>query len=222
MGKYSVFAQRLDTAYKSALDQFAKSWKNLMDAQERFDDAKKWHFGETQAERELNTAKARIALTEAQVAFESERTSIWDNFNQQRAQIKKELEESVRADGTANPDAVDNSALELLKSGIMTASDYSSMVERFNGNATMTRLISRYARDAASGTDDLREKAALNAIAVTCADGLNSTMRAWDSLSKIADHCSGQSRKGATERPEHVLAMGAHWAELSAEAIQNF
>lgn len=40
MGKYYSYAQRLDTAYKDALDQFAKSWKNLMDAQEKFDDAK--------------------------------------------------------------------------------------------------------------------------------------------------------------------------------------
>lgn len=222
MGKYYSYAQRLDTAYKDALDQFAKSWKKFMDAQEKLDEAQKWRFGETSAERELNTAKARIALTEAQVAFESERTSVWDDFNRQRAQIKKELEEAVRADGTANPDAVDNNALELMKSGIMTASDYSSMAERFSGNATMTRLISRYARDAALSVDNMREKAALNAIAVTCADGLNSTMRAWDSLSKIADHCSGQSRKGINARPEHVLAMGTHWEELSAEAIQNF
>lgn len=222
MGRYYSFGQRLDAAYKSALDEFAKSWKNLMDAQEKFDDAQKWHFGETQAERELNTAKARIALIEAQAAFESDRTSIWDGFNQQRAQIKKELEESLRADGTANPDAVDNNALELMKSGIMTASDYSSMVERFNGNATMTRLISRYARDAALSVDNTREKAALNAIAVTCADGLNSTMRAWDTLSKICDHCSGQFRKGAKERPEHIINMGAHWEELSADALESF
>lgn len=222
MGKYKIYGQRLDTAYRGALDQFAKSWKKLMDAQEKLDEAQKWRFGETSAERELNTAKARIALTEAQVAFERERTSVWDDFNRQRAQIKKELEEAVMADGTANPDAVDTNALELLKSGIMTASDYSSMVERFSNNCTMTRLISRYARDAALSTDDVREKAALNAIAVTCADGLNSTMRAWDTLSKICDHCSGQSRAGVTERPEHIINMGAHWEELSADALESF
>ena len=222
MGKFHIYAQRLDEAFKEAREQYAKSFSSLQEAQKKFDDAQKWHSGESPEERALSVAKAKIALTEAKQTFESTGPTIWANFTQQRAQIKKELESAVKEDGTASPDAVDTNALELLKSGIMTASDYISMVERFNDNATMTRMISKFARDAASGTDDLREKAALNAIAVTCADGLNSTMRAWDDLSRIADHCSGQFRKGAAERPEHIINMGAHWEDLSADALERF
>lgn len=223
MGKYYSFAQRLDTAYKSALDEFAKSWKNLMDAQEKFDDAQKWHFGETQAERELNTAKARIALTEAQAAFESKRTSIWDSFNQQRAQIKKELEAAVKEDGAASPDAVDNNGLEILKSGILSADEYADFAEKYDTNPTMLRFVAKYAREAADAMkEDPKARATLNSVAMACQDGRSAPLRAWDDLSKICDHCSGQSRKGVTERPEHIINMGAHWEELSAEAIQNF
>ena len=223
MGRYYSFGQRLDTAYKSALDEFAKAWKKLMDAQERFDEAGRWHLGETQAERELNTAKARIALVEAQEAFESKRTSIWDNFNQQRAQIKKELEEAVKEDGTASPDAVDNNGLEILKSGILSADEYADFAEKYDSNPTMLRFVAKYAREAADTMkDDPKARATLNSVAMACQDGRSAPLRAWDDLSKICDHCSGQSRKGVTERPEHIINMGAHWAELSAEAIQNF
>lgn len=223
MGKYSSFAQRLDTAYKDALDQFTKAWKKLMDAQEQFDEAQKWHFGETQAERDLNTAKARIALAEAKQTFESTGPSIWANFNQQRAQIRKELEEAVRADGTANPDAVDNNALELLKSGIMTADEYAAFAEKYDSNPTMLRFVAKYAREAADAMkDDPKARAIMNSVAMVCQDGRSAPLRSWDDLSKVADYCSGQSREGRIDRPEHIISMGAHWEDLSAEAIQNF
>ena len=223
MGRYYSFGQRLDTAYKSALDQFAKSWKNLMDAQEKFDDAQKWHFGETQAERELNTAKARIALIEAQAAFESDRTSIWDVFNQQRAQIKKELEAAVKEDGTANPDAVDTNGLKILESGILSADEYAAFAEKYDNNPTMLRFVGKFAREAADTMkDDPKARATLNSVAMACQDGRSAPLRAWDDLSRICDYCSGQSRKGIIARPEHIISMGAHWEDLSAEAIQNF
>lgn len=223
MGKYYSYAQRLDTAYKDALDQFAKSWKKLMDAQEKLDEAGRWHFGETQSERELNVAKARIALTEAKQTFESTGPTIWDSFNQQRAQIKKELEEAVKEDGTASPDAVDNNGLEILKSGILSADEYADFAEKYDSNPTMLRFVAKYAREAADTMkDDPKARATLNSVAMACQDGRSAPLRAWDDLSKICDHCSGQSRKGVTERPEHIINMGAHWEELSAEAIQNF
>lgn len=221
MGKYHAYAMQLDEAFKSARDKYEKSWKNLQDARSRYDEAGRWHSGETQAERELNTAKAKITFMETQKDFETKGKAAWSEFNEKRAELRRGLEKEVRAASLVDPDAIDNGALELLKSGIMTASDFSGMVERFNGNATMTRLLSRYARDAALVTDDVREKAALNAIAVTCADGLSVTLRSWDGLSKIADHCSGQSRDGRTYSPEHIINMGAHWESLTSETLEN-
>ena len=221
MGKFHSYAQRLDEAFKNAREQYTKSFSALQAAQKKFDDAQMWHSGESPAERELSVAKARIALAEAQKDFEREAPAIWETFNQTRAELRKGLEKEVSANNLADPSAIDNGALELLKSGIMTSSDFSGMVERFNGNATMTRLISKYARDAALSVDNTREKAALNSIAVTCADGLSSTMREWDVLSTIADRCSGQNRKGVADRPEHILAMGAHWEELVSEALES-
>lgn len=129
----------------------------------------------------------------------------------------------MRADGTANPDAVDNNGLEILKSGILSADEYAAFAEKYDNNPTMLRFVAKYAREAADAMkEDPKARATLNSVAMACQDGRSAPLRAWDDLSKICDHCSGQSRKGVTERPEHVLAMGAHWAELSAEAIQNF
>lgn len=166
-------------------------------------------------------AKAKIALVEAQQAFEKNGSAAWDVFNEKRAELRRGLESEVRASNIADPDKIDSTALELLKSGIMTAEDYKQMAAKYDGNSTMTRLLSKFARDAAGVSDNVREKAALNAIAVTCADGLSSTMRQWDALEKISARCSGQAREGRTSAPAQIVAMSGHWEELTAEALEN-
>lgn len=221
MGKYYSYAQRLDEAFKEAREQYTKSFSALQAAQKKFDDAQMWHSGESQSERELNAAKAKIGLVEAQKDFETKCNAAWAEFNEKRAELRRGLEKEVRAASLVDPDAIDQNAIKLMESGVMTSADFQKMAEKFDGNCTMTRLLSKYARDAASVTDDVREKALLNALSVSCADGLNSTMRAWDGLSAIADRCSGQNRKGVTDRPEHILAMGAHWEELVSEALES-
>lgn len=221
MGKYYSYAQRLDEDFKSAREQYTKSFSALQAAQKKFDDAQMWHSGESQSERELNVAKARIALTEAQKDFEVKGNAAWAEFNEKRAELRRGLEKEVRAASLVDPDAIDQNALKLMESGVMTSDDFQKMAAKFDGNATMTRLLSKYARDAASVTDDVREKALLNALSVSCADGLNSTTRVWNNLSKIADHCSGQSRDGRTYSPEHIINMGAHWEELVSEALES-
>lgn len=222
MGKYHSYAARLDESFKAARDEYAAAWSKLQDAQRKYDEAQQWHSGESPAERELNTAKAKIALVEAQRVFEKTGPAAWDTFNQTRAELRKSLEAEVKENSVADPSAIDTNALELLKSGIMTPDDYYKMAERFDGNATMTRMISRYAKDAAEDADDHKSRAALHEIAVTCADGLGSVMRAWDGLSQIADYCSGRSSRGRRNAPEQVIAMGKWWEQLSADAVENF
>lgn len=212
---------QLDEAFKTAREQYTKSLSALQAAQDKFTEAQKWHSGESPAERELNTAKARIALTEAQQAFESEGPAIWATFNEKRAELRQGLEKEVRAASLVDPDAIDENAIKLLESGVMKSDDFQKMVSKYDGNATMTRMIAKFARDSAGAADNAREKAALNAISVTCADGLDSTMRAWDALSKTADYCCGQAHEGRRSNPGIITGMSARWEELTAEALEN-
>jgi hypothetical protein len=56
----------------------------------------------------------------------------WDNFKATRRTIRAELEQAVRAANIANPDAIDNNALELMKTGVLSPADYSAFMERFD------------------------------------------------------------------------------------------
>ena len=104
----------------------------------------------------------------------------------------------------------------------MGPDDYYKLAERFDENSTMLRLLAKFAKDAAENTDDRKSRAALNEIALTCADGLGSVMRSWDSISTIADYCSGQTHRGRRNSPEQVIAMGKWWEELSQDTVENF
>lgn len=222
MGKYYSYGKRLDEAFKTARDEYAKSWEKFQEAKNRFEEAGRWHSGETQAERELNVAKAKMSLAVAQQDFEREAPAIWATFNQTRAELRRGLEKEVHGNNIADPSAIDNGTLELLKSGILEADDYYKLAERFDEKPTMLRLLAKFAKAAAENTDDRKSRAALNEIALTCADGMGSVMRSWDSISTIADYCSGQTHRGRRNSPEQVIAMGKWWEELSQDTVKNF
>lgn len=222
MGKYYSYGKKLDEAFKTARDEYAKYWKNLQDAKSRFEEAGRWRSGETQSERELSVAKAKISFVTAQQDFEREAPAIWATFNQTRAELRRGLEKEVHGNNLADPSAIDSGALELLRSGIMEPDDFYKMAERFDENPTMLRLLSKFAKGAAEDADDRKSRAAFNEIAMTCADGLGSVMRAWDGLSQIADYCSGQAHGGRRNSPEQVIAMGRWWEQLAGETVENF
>lgn len=220
MGKYSSYAQQLDSAYKNALSEYTAAYQKMGD------DKKSAARNLETAKLHNNTAgvmRAKAEDMEAEATFKEDGKRIWGEFNSKREELRAGLEKELRADGTANPDAVDSNALELLKSGIMGPDDYYALLDKYDGNSTMLRLIGKYAQDAAENvTDDRTDRAALFQIAQACKDGRGNVLRAWDGLSTIADYCSGQSREGRTDRPEHILSMGQHWEELSAGAIGSF
>lgn len=121
----------------------------------------------------------------------------------------------------ANPDAIDNNALELMKTGVLSPADYSAFMERFDSNRTMLKLVGHYAAEAAKTTDSRREAATLNAIALECQSGEGAVMRAWDSLSAISDSCGdgdGYRRKS----PGVIVSMSEKWDDLAGEAVENF
>ena len=146
---------------------------------------------------------------------------VWDNFKATRRTIRAELEQAVRAANIANPDAIDNNALELMKTGVLSPADYSAFMERFDNNRTMLKLVGHYAAEAAKTTDSRREAAALNAIALDCQSGEGAVMRAWDSISAISDSCGdgdGYRRKS----PGVIVSMSEKWDDLAGEAVENF
>lgn len=220
MSKYNIYARKLDTAYKNALGEYTAAYQKMGQDKQR---AAQAMDAARQHNNMAGVMRAKADDMEAEAAFKEASKRIWGDFNQQRASIKKELEAEVRADSTASPDAVDPNGLEILKSGIMTPDEYAAFAEKYDTNPTMLRFIAKYAKEAAATMkDDPGGRGVLNGVVMACQDGRSATLRAWDGISTIANYCSGQSREGRTDRPEHILSMGSRWEELSAQAIENF
>ena len=214
MSKYNRYAKDLDAAFRAARQEYENAWDKLQSAK----DARSLSGGGA-----IDRQRAELKYQEAELAFKEAEARIWPEFNRRRAELRSQLERETRGNNAANPDAVDANGLELLKSGILSADDFYSLVEKYDDNPTMLRLVARYAKEAADDMDSTqaKDRGALYQLYQVCSQGQGRTMRAWDDLSHIADYCSGQARN-RRDTPTHTISMGQWWEQLSGEAVENF
>lgn len=212
MSKYNRFAKDLDAAFRSARKEYADAWSKFQAAK----DAR----GQGDA---MQRQRAELKYQQAELDFKEAEDRIWTDFNHRRAELRRNLERELRGDNAANPDAIDPNGMELLKSGILSADDFYSLVEKYDDNPTMLRFVARYAKEAADNMDSTqaKDRGALYQLAQVCSQGQGRTMRAWDDLSHIVDYCSGQAR-ARRETPTHTISMGKWWEQLSGEIVENF
>ena len=206
MSQYNKYAQRLDTAFKTAREEYMEAWNQLQAAQKANTDAQAWRAETYRGENDA--AESRV----------------WAEFDRQKDAIRRDLESKVRASSTVDPDAIDANALELLKSGILTADDVFSLVDKYDSNITMLRLISKTAKELADDKNtDAKTRGQLYVLCSQIGSGKNSTMRNFDDLVEISNYCSGRGG-GGTQRttPAHTVAMAGKWEELSGNAVVNF
>ena len=219
MSEFNIYARKLDTAFKEARSEYNTAFRALQEAQQASRDANAWTPGDSPEEKQARIDGAAVRLHDAEAAFSETRIRIWTDFKTTRRTIRAELEQAVRAANIANPDAIDNNALELMKTGVLSPADYSAFMERFDSNPT--KLVGHYAAEAAKTTDSRREAAALNAIALDCQSGEGAVMRAWDSISAISDSC-GDGDGYRSKSPGVIVSMSEKWDDLAGEAVENF
>ena len=222
MSQYNKYAQRLDTAFKTAREEYMEAWNQLQAAQKANTQA--WRAETYRGENDLRRQQARAQLLEAEHTFRAAESRVWAEFDRQKDAIRRDLESKVRASSTVDPDAIDANALELLKSGILTADDVFSLVDKYDSNITMLRLISKTAKELADDKNtDAKTRGQLYVLCSQIGSGKNSTMRNFDDLVEISNYCSGRGG-GGTQRttPAHTVAMAGKWEELSGNAVVNF
>lgn len=223
MSKYNTYARQLDTAFRSARDEYAKSYAELQAAQQANEDAGAWRPDDDAANKQLRVATTALELNKAEAAFKITETKVWPEFDAKCKELRRELEKDVQKSSLANPDAIDANALELLKSGALTVEDYYSFAERYESNATMLRVISKYALDASENADDTKDAVALRILSDNCKNGAGAVLRAWNELEGLASYCSGRGgNRNAATSPDMVVSMGKWWEELAGQAIENF
>ena len=225
MTLYNQYAKRLDTAFKTAREEYMEAWNQLQAAQKANTDAQAWRAETYRGENDLRRQRAKAELLEAEHTFKATESRVWAEFDRQKEAIRRDLESDVRASSTVDPDAIDANALELLKSGILTADDIFSMVNKYDSNLTMLRLISKTAKELADDKQhtDAKTRGLLYTLCNQIGNGKNSTMRNFDDLVEISNYCSGRGG-GGTQRttPAHTVAMAGKWEELASTAVENF
>lgn len=94
--------------------------------------------------------------SEASGKYRSEMSRIQREIEQLVSSAQKSFADTrSRADAVfgdkyrATPDKLDQNALELLKSGVLTDSEIQHMAQEYSENATMCRLIAKYAQERA-------------------------------------------------------------------------
>ena len=181
MSQYNQYAQRLNTAFKEAREEYMEAWNKLQAAKKANADAQAWMVETYRGENSLRRQRAKAALLEAEHTFKAAERRVWDEFDRQKAAIRDDLEKEVRASSTVDPDTIDTNALELLKSGILTADDIFSMVDKYDSNITMLRLISKTAKELADDKNaDPKTRGALYVLCQKIGNGKNSTLRNFD------------------------------------------
>lgn len=214
MSQYNHFAKDLDTAFKEAREKYTAAYNAVEQARKAMQDA-----GTDAMKKQIVT----LQLQDAETNLRKEAVRIWAEFDAKAADLRRALEKEVQTSNLADPSAIDNNALELMKTGILTVDDYFGFADRYDGNPTMLKLIGHYAKEAADGTDDRKDRVALTVLAQDCAKGTGKTLKAWDSMMTAANYCSGRGGSGNRRiTPGVTLSMGEKWEQLSGEIVENF
>lgn len=214
MSEFNHFAKELDAAFKAARGEYAAAYNAVEQARKAMQDA-----GPDALKRRIAT----LQLQEAQNSLRKETTRIWTEFDAKAADLRRALEKEVQTSKCVDPTAVDAAGVELMKSGILTADDYYSLAEKYDGNVTMLRLLSKYAADAATDADNRKDRVALTVLSQECANGTGKTLKAWDDLMTTVNYCSGRGGSGNRRpTPGVVVHMGEWWDQLSGEIVENF
>ena len=139
------------TEYTQLQDELTRLKNKLMESQKDF---KLSVQGKDAARMKYN---GEIAAVRSELNSLISKTS--QSFSEAREDVDKFFGEMYRA----TPEKLDTNALELLKSGILTDPELSEMAEKYADNATMRRMIGKYAQERA---DKDRENVSMRQLAL--------------------------------------------------------
>lgn len=216
MSRFNKYARRLDEEAKKAFEEYRKAEREYHEAEKKVNSYPKGLDGvvpQYQAEH----ARAQADFFEKRDAYKAAHSK-FKGGSKVLSDIRSELEEAVNSVYAADPEKMDANTLELIRSGILNADEYTKLLEKAQSteNYTMCRLIGRYAADAAAARADKfgnndPEARQLRAVA---AEGNTSNgseyLDAFDSLANVFDRCTNNT------------ALIDSWDSIVSEAIEEF
>ena len=159
------------------------------------------------------SARAEADLAEARNAFDQMRRHLFDDKRREIAAVRAELEKAVFDAFAADPKSVDMNTLALMNSGILTAAEYTRLIDASTaaGNHTMVRLLAQSAKDRADKVND-SDTAREYRLVAQKGKGANGRefLEAFDYMGDVFNRC------------ERNFSLAGKWDELTADVVENF
>lgn len=191
MSKFNEYGKKVNAIATEAFKKYREAeaaFKRAEEQQRKYPQRQ----GIVDAEYAAASARAYADLLTAKENFKRAKDE-FSSHNSEIAALRKQLVADLDANFAADPAALDSNAIELLRSGILKASEYQRMMDKAqrDGNFTMARMVARYAGDAAIsagkqyGENDTRARE-LRAIAYKADENNgNNTLQAFDLLADV-------------------------------------
>ena len=216
MSNFNKYARKADEIAKAAFKEYREAESRLKKA-EAAASAYPQRHGMVDAAYMAKSARAQADYLEAKEAMRAAKRA-FESHTSDLAAVRKELAAELDDAFTVDPAALDTATLELLKSGILNASEYVKLLNAAQSanNPTMVRLIGKYAQDAADAqaakygqNDDTARTLRL----VSHESRKNSSSEYLKAFDYMAD---------VYNRAVNNPGMIDHWEQLTAETVENF
>ena len=211
MSKFNNYAKKLNEIANATFTEYRKKSDAVKSAESKYN-GYPWRDGADHTYL-AKSARARADLAEAKAQFEHCRRHLFEEQRKDIAVIRAELVEALGKEYAADPKAVDGNTLALMNSGIMTADEYSRLIDSAiaSGNFTMTRLLAKSAADMAEKVTD-SDVARSYRLVSHKGKGMEGReyLQAFDFLADTFNRC------------ERNFALSTKWDELTSPIMDSF
>ena len=211
MSKFNNYAKKLNEIANGTFEEYRKAEAAVKSAESRHNAYPRRNNADPAYM--AKSARAEADLAEARNAFDQMRRHLFDDKRKEIAAVRAELEKAVFDAFAADPKSVDGNTLALMNSGIMTADEYSRLIDSAiaSGNFTMTRLLAKSAADMAEKVTD-SDVARSYRLVSHKGKGMDGReyLQAFDFLADTFNRC------------ERNFALSTKWDELTSPVVDSF
>ena len=211
MSKFNNYARKMNEIANGTFEEYRRAEAAVKSAESRYN-AYPRRNGADPAYL-AKSARAEADLAEARNAFDQMRRHLFDDKRREIAAVRAELEKAVFDAFAADPKAVDMNTLALMNSGILTAAEYTRLIDASTaaGNHTMVRLLAQSAKDRADKVND-SDTAREYRLVAQKGKGANGRefLEAFDYMGDVFNRC------------ERNFSLAGKWDELTADVVENF
>ena len=211
MSKFNNYAKKLNEIANGTFEEYRRAEAAVKSAESRYNAYPRRNNADPAYM--AKSARAEADLAEARNAFDQMRRHLFDDKRREIAAVRAELEKAVFDAFAADPKSVDSNTLALMNSGIMTADEYSRLIDSAiaSGNYTMTRLLAKSAADMAEKVND-SDVARSYRLVSHKGKGMDGReyLQAFDFLTDTFNRC------------ERNFALSTKWDELTSPVVDSF